>query len=227
MAKELEISQIIIPRHAGVFSAWSLLGQDLARSSARTVLEEFSDDGLGRANLVAGELLAALVENCRFLSIPSLSAPVRSVRLDVRYIGQEYPLTINASSGGGAIDITLAEIERRFLDASSRSYGYVRKAPLEIIAVRVEIRASLPRPKAKMPVSAVRDEKSSIEAFSFRANARLPFPIVPRDAMTLDHSYPGPMIITEKTTTTYVDQNWTAKIHPCGHLILQQQGAKS
>ena len=227
VAKELDIGQIIVPRHAGVFSAWSLLGQDLARSAARTVLEEFTDSGLDRANFIASEMLAALVEDCRFLSIPGLSVPVRSVKLDVRYIGQEYPLTIDVSSGTGAIDVSLAEIERRFLDASSRSYGYIRKAPLEIIAVRVEIRASLPRPTAKLPDQAEADKVTSIEAFSFEANARLPFRIVPRDAMTLDQSYSGPMIITEKTTTTYVDQNWAGKINPAGHLILQQQGVKA
>ncbi|MFM9976458.1 MAG: hydantoinase/oxoprolinase family protein [Sphingomonadaceae bacterium] len=228
VARELGITRIVIPRHAGVFSAWALLGQDLARSSARTLLCSLNADGLESAMSVADGLLETLLQSCKFLSIPGVGAPQCRVKLDIRYVGQEYPLTIDARSVDAATSFTLAEIEAAFFEESGKSYGYVRHAPLEIVAVRVEVRAQLPRPLAPLPTNGdTEDQARDTEAFSFETGQRCEFRIVARDAMPVGQVFSGPMIITERTTTIYVDAGWGVTVTPTGHLIMDYKGTKA
>lgn len=225
VARELGITRIVIPRHAGVFSAWALLGQDLARSSARTLLCPLDADGLERALSVADELLETLLQSCKFLAIPGVGAPQRRVKLDIRYVGQEYPLTIDARTVDAETAFGLAEIEAAFLEESGKSYGYVRHAPLEIVAVRVEVRAQLPRPAAPLPIRAdTEDQVRETEAFSFETGQRCVFRIVARDAMPVGQVFSGPLIVTERTTTIYVDTGWAMTVTPTGHLIMDHKG---
>ena len=49
LARELGIRTIVIPNHAGNFSAWGLLEQDVVRSAALTIVSPLDNAGLARA----------------------------------------------------------------------------------------------------------------------------------------------------------------------------------
>ena len=55
LARELEIREIVLPPHAGNFSAWGLLGADLTQTAARTRIMRLEDGAVGSA----GDLLCA------------------------------------------------------------------------------------------------------------------------------------------------------------------------
>ena len=60
IARELDLGRVVVPRNAGVLSAWGLMNQDLMRVAARTVLVRLDTEGLEIANRVASDLLAEI-----------------------------------------------------------------------------------------------------------------------------------------------------------------------
>ena len=65
LARELDITTVVVPNYAGNFSAWGLLEQDVVRSAALTIVARLDDAGIQ----VAEE---TLVKSC---SRSSMSAP--------------------------------------------------------------------------------------------------------------------------------------------------------
>src|SRR5437588_6964555 len=49
LADELDIARVVVPRHAGNFSAWGLLGADVTRERSATRIIRLSDDSVARA----------------------------------------------------------------------------------------------------------------------------------------------------------------------------------
>ena len=60
LARELGIRTIVIPNHAGNFSAWGLLEQDVVRSAALTIVSPLDDAGLARAQETIDRLFEQL-----------------------------------------------------------------------------------------------------------------------------------------------------------------------
>jgi N-methylhydantoinase A/oxoprolinase/acetone carboxylase beta subunit len=127
IAETLDIATVIVPRHAGVLSALGLLIADVTKDYAHTILR--SGDDLDPDALDA--LFVPLVEEAsRDLTREGFAvAQVRiERRLDVRYAGQSYEITVPMSAG--------------FRDAFDRlhaqSYGYANpRRPIEVVTLRV------------------------------------------------------------------------------------------
>ena len=85
--------RVVVPPHAGNFSAWGLLGQDVVRSSASTSVASLTEDGL----VSASRELLRLFE--RLAARSSALGPDQQYEaaLDMRYAGQDYTLTIPVS----------------------------------------------------------------------------------------------------------------------------------
>src|SRR5207237_904807 len=60
LADELDIARVVVPRHAGNFSAWGLLGADVTRERSATRIIRLSDDGLRGAREQVNGLFALL-----------------------------------------------------------------------------------------------------------------------------------------------------------------------
>ena len=83
--RELDVDTVVIPPLAGNFSAWGLLGADLAQTAARTRLVRLDAAALAVVDALAGELFAELASARR-----SATGLEREVGLDMRYVGQEH-----------------------------------------------------------------------------------------------------------------------------------------
>src|SRR5437764_8601665 len=91
LARELGIRTIVVPSHAGNFSAWGLLEQDVVRSAALTIVSPLDEAGLMRAD----ETLVRLFEQLDARSERRVAGAIgHEAELDLRYPGQEYTLTI-------------------------------------------------------------------------------------------------------------------------------------
>ena len=60
LARELDVARIIVPPHAGNFSAWGLLGADLTQATARTQVLSLSESGLSQGNQFLEEMFEEL-----------------------------------------------------------------------------------------------------------------------------------------------------------------------
>ncbi|OLP54807.1 5-oxoprolinase [Rhizobium rhizosphaerae] len=220
LADELKMTQIVVPPLAGNFSAWGLLGADMVQSAARTRIMDLGEEAVASANA----LLAALFADIAGRGEHGARETVLSARLDLRYKGQEHWLSVEVPLSGEAIAATAEEIAESFEAEYRRAFGGVMSEAIEIVSVRATLRAPLPRRgQSTRPAAEEGAEEETIPAYSFERKTRLPFRVVPR--ATIAAPLKGPAIITESTTTLYLDAEWTAATGAHGELVLTRSEA--
>jgi N-methylhydantoinase A len=223
MAHELDITTIVVPPHAGNLSAWGLLGVDLAQTSSRTRLTRLTDEGLASAQGLIAELTEELDRRSDG-GAGGAPDPRRTieVHVDMRYVGQEHTLTITLEGDAEAT-------RRRFSAEYQRAFGAVLDEELEIVTFRVIATTPLSdtlgaRVAGSASGAATADgEPRTIDAYSFTRGERTAFPIRARAALAPGDTLAGPAILTEPTTTTYLDAGHTATVHATGALVITKE----
>src|SRR5262249_30669970 len=113
LARELDIRKVVVPNHAGNFSAWGLLLQDISRAAARTVVAPLHAEGLGAASDVIRGLQADVAAR-RSRADSTGSDETTTASLDLRFQGQEYFLTVDVPFADGAIAADAAAVRDVF-----------------------------------------------------------------------------------------------------------------
>ena len=224
LARELGMSSILVPNYAGNFSAWGLLGQDLVRATARTMVTELDEEALASAGRVAGELFAELEERAGAGTGSGHGAEHRiEVALDLRYASQEHTRTIPVEYVDGVVATTPARVRELFAHEYEQVLGHLDEETIELVAVRASTTATLPRRAAETIASEAAGERRQIDAYSFTNERREPFTVVPRTALAPGEVLSGPAIVTEQTTTTYVDAGFELRVDDSGALFLEDR----
>ena len=139
LAARLEISTVIVPRHAGVLSALGMLAADCVR--------DFSQSLLGRDR---GEVYRELEARAAAeFAAEDLPHAVFERQIDLRYQGQSF-------------EITLPYREReRFHQAHQKLYGYTHQ-DRAVEAVTARLRAVAPLPKIDLAAPSDKETFSSV-----------------------------------------------------------------
>ncbi|WP_210526662.1 hydantoinase/oxoprolinase family protein [Rubellimicrobium arenae] len=216
LAEELGMRRIIVPPYAGNFSAWGLLGADMVQSAARTLVTVLDEAGLASANGLLGELFGTLGQRSA-----RPDATVASARLDLRYRGQEHSLTLDVPLDGLRIEAAPETLRASFAEEYRKTFGGVLDAAVEIVAVRATYTVHLPPREMKVSASKASDAAArSVEAHSFAHGRRMPFLVLPRTSIA--RPVDGPAIVTEATSTLYVDAGWRVAPGAHGELLLEK-----
>lgn len=199
LARDLDITEIVIPLHAGNFSAWGLLGADLTRATARTRIMRLDDASLATANDILEEMYSDLA--ARAGSSGGGDEWVREVGLDMRYKGQEHTLSINVPGDNGQVTITTDQVRDIFTRNYDRTFGNTMDEPVEIVSIRATVRRALPRrsegPSALNGSDGIHQDR---EAYSFTEKKRMNFRILDRSSMQVGDTLAGPAIINPSLT---------------------------
>lgn len=222
LARDLDITEIVIPLHAGNFSAWGLLGADLTRATARTRIMRLDEASLATANDILEEMYSDLA--ARAGSSGGGDAWAREVGLDMRYKGQEHTLSINVPGDNGRVTISTGQVREIFTRDYDRTFGNTMDEPVEIVSIRATVRHALPRrtegPSALNGSDGIHQDR---EAYSFTEKKRMNFRILDRSSMQVGDTLAGPAIINEPTATTYLDANWDCEVHGSGCLFISRR----
>lgn len=221
IARELGISEILIPPHAGNFSAWGLLGADLLRTRARTRVMRLTSAAIDEANSILTELVARLMSG--ETGAKGGLEETLSVTLDMRFNGQEHTLSVSPEQRAGRITSSAEQIEALFHQAYIATYGATLDGKIELVTIRATRRRSLPRRTEKYEYERGGTARQG-QYFSFAADRRMTFRTVQRGDLDVGERYPGPAIVYEATTTTYVDSDFSYGVDANGCLSLQTRG---
>ena len=222
LASELGMSDVAVPAAAGNFSAWGLLSHELARSAAQTLIRRLDETGLKDADELAGRLLAGL-QSSGAEDGDSILEPA----LDLRYVGQEHTITVQPTSEKGSISASVEEIAQQFSENHERLYGHRMEAPVEVVSVRATVRIPLPSLSSSVTLDEAPRARSTAQIYSFSAGGRTEFQVIDRASLSPGDSFHGPAIVTEHTTATYIDQEFTARVHESGTLLLTDSKEKN
>ena len=214
LAEELEIERIVIPRMAGSFSAWGMLQGRIRHDVVQTFYKDF-DRAAGGIDIALVNLRDAMARVLATEGI-SLSDATFEAAADMRYVGQEYSLTLPLPSWGD-----IAGLDQDFHIAYKSRYGHSNpKEGVEFVALRVAGIAELPH-RQPGTESARRAGDAAVGTQRARFNGRdLDTVVIRRESLT--DPVPGPAIVLEETATTLVSPGWVANIGAGGHLYLNR-----
>jgi N-methylhydantoinase A len=222
LAHELDIEQIVVPCYAGNFSAWGLLGQEITRSMAMTSLHRLDKMAVPLVN----EVLRSMYEQLGATIVASErdGLAVRQAALDLRYVGQEYTLTLQPPGQGGFVAPDPGATLDLFVREYERTFGHILDEPVEVVTVRATVRRPWAhgeqRPRSNGRSQAAR-EQGTLGAFSFTQGRWVDFAVVHRDTLSQGARLLGPAIVAEETATTYVDSGFELRTHEGGALVIR------
>ena len=218
LAEELEISTVIIPANAGVLSAWGMLQADYR------VDKSISFSGLiGQLNnkYVREELDQLSVKCKSTLALSSENNNVHEYNFsaDLRYLGQEYTLTIPIGSLKNDWQLRLRnDFDRAYLIR----FGHCNEEEtVELVNLRVTL-VILKNKKKKSYKNTVKDNTIFKYEKFWSSDKWQDLAVCNYDEIKLGGSYEGPLMVTDNNCTSYVPRNWKLNLHKQGHMILRK-----
>lgn len=220
LARELGIREVIVPWSPGTFSAWGMLQTDIRRDlttnfyhpvsglDADSIVQTYARLRREGTGLLEEERVAK--EDMYFV----LSA-------DMRYVGQEYFVNVVAEE-----PIELDAIEARFHEAHETRYGHATPgAPVEFVNLRL---GALGRLKGEVlgfqpgnstgrnPVRETREVVFDGELYDTE--------VLIREALPIDATFSGPLILEEDSATTVVPPGYSIFIDSYGNVLITREG---
>jgi N-methylhydantoinase A len=229
-AQELGIQKVLVPRTSPGFSATGALAAQPCIDEERSYIVPGAEADIDRLR----QLWRELDERAEgFLLQAGFQRQDMhcSYRLNLRYPGQNWSLTVEAAQVNGAQDWSFANSEltgqmlERFHQLHFAEYGHARdgEAP-EITGVRLIASTDIPKPRFAGGFNAQR--RSATPAKQRRANLGQGFcatDIYRGPELGPGHFIAGPAIIEETFTTIVVYPGWDARLDDAGDYQLTRQ----
>jgi N-methylhydantoinase A len=217
LAQELEIAEVIVPWSPGTFSAWGMLQTDMRHDLVRSFYRLLA--GLD-AESVAATFTALEEEGSELLGSEGIPVSERyfSRSADMRYVGQEYTVTLPL-----AADVVLDDVDRAFHDAHRVRYGHSTPgAPVEFVNLRTAAmgRIASAAPKYRPPAGG--DDPTLGRRTVVFAGRDHETPVLLRDRLRPGSTYEGPAVIEEASSTTVVPPEHAVTLDDFGNLSIRR-----
>lgn len=216
LAEQLDIGTVVVPEHAGVFSAWGMQTLDVVHELAMTSLgplEEAHEAELADRFTPLLEQAAAWLRDDGF--DPAETVLLRS--LELRYESQGHALVVPFGEGGPAA------LRAAFDSAHEAAFGFTDDGQVEIVNYRVRAIGPLPKTQAATREPATRAQAPARrEVWVAETGRRVEWPVYRRDSITGGETIAGPAIVEEQTATTVVPGGWKLELHPHGHMVMSR-----
>ena len=214
LARDAELPAVLIPPSPGIFSATGLLTTDLKRDAAQTAMQRL--DALDQAEVesVFARLEAEGAAELRREGVADEAIEfVR--RLDLRYVGQSYELTVPA---GG-------DLAERFHAEHDRVYGFSAESePIECVSLRLTTVGRIAKPPAReLAAAAAAQPKARRQVFFAEAEGFVDCPIYDRYALGAGAELAGPAVVEEFDSTTVVHPGYAVRVDAHGNLIIERE----
>jgi N-methylhydantoinase A len=212
LARDAEMPTVLVPPSPGIFSATGLLTTDLKRDAAQTVMQRL--DALDGAEV---EDVFARLERDGAAEMRAEGVGESAVefvrRLDLRYVGQSYELTIPAGS----------DLASRFHEEHDRVYGFSAESePIECVSLRVTTVGRIEKPPPRTVDAAdIAQAKGSREVFF--AGGYVDCPIYDRYGLGAGVSFSGPAVVEEFDSTTVVHPGYRLRVDGHGNLWIERE----
>jgi N-methylhydantoinase A len=227
LASALEMRGVLLPVFPGALSALGILRADVVTEFSRTVLLAALSTARVKSD-IEPRFRALEREGRRAVAAEGFAASRIHIerRLDLRYAGQAYELSVPAAG-----DFVTA-----FHRAHEARYGYHdAKRIVEIVNLRVRATGVTEKPGlrkiaaaaegAKAATSAMASLRGTIECVLDGRRRRAAW--IARDELRGGDSLSGPAVISEYSATTLVPHGWNVRVDAYGQILLApKRGAR-
>jgi N-methylhydantoinase A len=219
LGRELGVRQTVIPRFAGLFSAWGMLAArprlDLRRTRFMAVSPLTADAVRSIFSVLRHE--AAM----HFAGAPPTAVSFTAA-IDMRYVGQEHSVAVGVEPA----TLTVAELMASFHAAHRRAYTFdLPETPAELVTFHLAVELDAPRVGLPTLPSAgsIADARRGVRSVLFSGLPDpLPTPVYDRDALPPNAALAGPALVEEATATTVVLPGQALHVDSYGLLVIQE-----
>lgn len=219
LAEELEIMTIVIPPHAGLFSAYGLLTADIERNFSLPVMKDSTTvelvDYFEKLEEIAKKALAG--EDLKS------SRPKLFRFVEARYLGQSYEIVVPYTGKN------VQSIEREFHSRHKNLYGYSSRDKVEIVnaKLRAVVVSRKPDPSNRREPDTSGSQIARSSSSNIPVSRRAWFGsrfydalVFQRKSLTTGSCGKGPSIIEEYDSTAVINPSWKWELDKFGNLVL-------
>jgi N-methylhydantoinase A len=215
LGRELGVKRIVIPRHAGLFSAWGMLAARPRIDLHRTRLLPLDETSLDVARRIFAALRHEATQRFAFPAAPVLYTHA----VEMRYAGQEHTVATRFDPVAG-LDALFAA----FHAAHEQAYTF-RLDGTRVELVTFHLAAEIDTPRIGMPEIAaagrLEDALVGRRVLHDGGNAAVPAPVYARDRLPAHARFDGPALVDEPTTTTVVLPGQRAQLDRFGLILIE------
>lgn len=217
VARALGIPTVIVPARPGLLCAEGLLNAPLRESYVRAVLMRLDGDAADRLVTIRQQLAGQAEAWFDTISVDS-DKRATAAQLDLRYVGQNFELSIPFKPGD-----TLETIRTAFLDVHRLNYGHADEhAPIEVVALRLDAIGNLEAPSIDhAPATAQVASPYQLREAIFENGKTVSAGIYRRGDLPVDARVGGPAIIEQLDSTIVIGPTDAAHIDRFGNLIIE------
>jgi 5-oxoprolinase (ATP-hydrolysing) len=209
VADALAMTRVFIHPHAGVLSAYGMGLADQVAMRERSVEAPLSD--LAALRKISDALAAAAQGD---LAAQGVSGGRTATHVHVKYEGTDTALPVSLGS--------IAEMTAQFEAAYRKQFSFLMPGrALVAEAMSVEAIAE-GTPIAEEAIARATPAKPAERVRMFTGGHWHEAPLYRREELAAGQRIEGPAIIAEANATTVVEPEWSAKVTPLNHLVLER-----
>ncbi len=209
LADALAMQQALIPLHSGVLSALGMLVAPRTRHLSRTapgLIDQYQ-----KAEI---ENIFQDMETEGQYALKNEGIPNQDITLtrtvDLRYLGQSYTLSVPWKA--------LASTRSDFHQAHQTCYGHQLARPVEVVTFRVSAKGPAPDIATTSPTITSPFNKTTVAVHGINEAV----PVWLRNAIPVNTSLSGPLLVSESTSTSYIAPGWRVEKDQTGNLLLDK-----
>ena len=217
MARVLEMKEVVIPPHPGLFSAFGLLSADIEHYQVQTYYRKTRQVDLVALNV----MLQEMEEETRQILL-SQGFPPKQIQIhrytDLRYAGQAYELTLPLPEGDLTSD-SIAALEQAFDEEHEKTYGHRASQEEDHLFVNFRVIGKITRERLMASTSGngATAKQESRGAYFGSEYGLLETPVLSRDDLTA-RPQEGPLLIDEYDSTTVIPPDCQAWLDSSGNI---------
>jgi N-methylhydantoinase A len=223
LARELQIPELIIPPHAGVFSAFGMLMSDIRRDYIRTNVITLEESKKQTIQSVFTEMVVEATAN--FKNDGYQKEEIKfTYYADLRYAGQEHYVKVLLSNFSN--ETPLKDIINHFHEEHKKHYSFALTVAVELVNFHLVTEVEVDKPDFPQLIKEGKKVEAAIfdtKEVDFDDLGKHKTPFYHRSLLEPEMIFNGPAIISEKATTTLVSPLHTVTVDNYGNLILTLQ----
>jgi N-methylhydantoinase A len=224
LARELDMSRIIVPRTPGILCAMGLLLTDLRADFATTRLVTLGEAALPAIEAAFTRLAA---QAARWFEEEGVAEGERRLTrtVDMRYAGQNYELPV-ALPEGPVTAATLEALAAGFAAAHHQRFGFVAEGEtVQLVTFRAEAAGLVRKASFEPQPDAGPDASEALmgwrDVWLPEAGGSVSCPVYARERLRAGNLIQGPAIVEQMDTTTVVLPGMAARVEPYLNLVLE------
>ena len=212
LADALSLREAIVPIHGGVLSAFGMLVAPRGREYSRSINCLLSSIEEKDISFKVNEMVIQGQQTLINEGVPETELVISS-SLDLCYQGQSSALTVAWEN--------INKAEQEFHDAHQQRYGHQLNLPIELVTIRVRLNGE----SVAINLAEKNNSKSQQPEQVMLHGVEKLVLIYEREKLVVDEVIQGPALITEKVSTTWLENDWQARLHKSGSLLLKKVNA--